>query len=103
MEVTVVQQSTAVAAMASRAEEMTMNSDSDKREYTIILAGKLGVGKTSIFRRIQTGVYTEYPAVSTGKSGEGELENYIYRTTLDGMDYTVSTRDIRYTALIYTR
>lgn len=85
--------------MASPSEEMAMNSDSDKREYTIILAGKLGVGKTSIFRRIQTGVFTEYPAVSTGKGGEGELENHIYKTTLDGMDYTVSTIVIHF----YTR
>ena len=53
--------------MANRPEEVAMNSDSDKREYTIILAGKLGVGKSSIFRRIQTGVFTEYPSVSTEK------------------------------------
>lgn len=87
--------------MANRPEEVAMNSDSDKREYTIILAGKLGVGKSSIFRRIQTGVFTEYPSVSTGKS-EGELENYIYKTTLDGMDYTVSTVVIRCMAMVHS-
>ena len=67
-----------------------MEDTSEAREFTFILAGKLGVGKSSIFKRIQTGSFSEYPSIgSTGKA-DGELEHYIYRTTLDGIEYTVS-------------
>lgn len=75
--------------MASLGNDMN-NSSANHKQYTIILAGKLGVGKTSIFKRIQTGLFLDYPPSSAGKA-EGELENHIYTTTMNGIEYTVSS------------
>ena len=66
------------------------------QDYTFILAGKFGVGKTSIFRRIQTGEFTDNDnsmLLDTGpRSGgsEAELEHHIYNSTLNGIEHNVS-------------
>ena len=47
--------------------------------YTTVLAGKYGVGKTSIFRRLMYDKYTEEGETIT-TSRNSELEKYIYTT-----------------------
>lgn len=63
------------------------------KEFSVILAGKLGVGKTTIFRRIQTGSFVEPPSsgASALRPSDGGLENYIYKTELADKSYTVMT------------
>ena len=60
-------------------------------EFSVILAGKLGVGKSTIFRRIQTGSFMEPPASagSVIRPSDGGLESYIYKTKLADKNYTV--------------
>ena len=55
-------------------------------EYTVILAGRLGVGKSSIFRRLSSDTFVTEPETMRGDSG---LENYVYHTTLNGEDIAV--------------
>lgn len=71
---------------------ITMSQDVN---YTFIFAGEFGVGKTSIFKRIQTGKFSDQSsvlldAVPLSGGSDGELEHYIYRDTLDGINFKVS-------------
>ena len=67
------------------------------KEQTFILAGKVGVGKTSLFRRVQTGTYVSTSAtpehLSTSQANplksEEELEYYLYNVTLQEQEYKV--------------
>ena len=66
------------------------------QDYTFILAGKFGVGKTAIFKRIQTGEYLEQSSilVDNGPRSAGsnaELEHYLYSVNFNDMEYNVST------------
>ena len=63
-------------------------------EFSVILAGKLGVGKSTIFRRIQTGSFVEPPPSggSVLRPSDGGLESYIYKAKLADKDYTVMIR-----------
>ncbi len=65
------------------------------QDYTFILAGRFGVGKTSIFRRIQTEEFSEQPTLllDTGPRSGGsdtELEHQVYKATINNMTYNVS-------------
>lgn len=59
-------------------------------EYTVILAGRLGVGKSSLFRRLSSDTFVTEPETMRGDSG---LENYVYHTTLNGED--IAVRSVR--------
>ena len=69
-----------------------MSQEAAAEEFSVILAGKLGVGKTTIFRRIQTGSFVEPPASggSVVRPSDGGLESYIYKTRIAGKNYTVT-------------
>ncbi len=66
--------------------------------YTFILAGKFGVGKTAIFNRIKTEEFTDEDndsnmLLDTGplsSGSDGELEHQLYRTTINSVKYEVS-------------
>lgn len=55
-------------------------------EYAFILAGRLGVGKSSLFRRLSSDTFTEDSDTMRGDTG---LENFVYHTTLNGEDIAV--------------
>lgn len=58
--------------------------------YTFVLAGKLGVGKSSIFRRLQKDEFVPTPPLSNGLSkSNGEMEHQIYHVTLRNQDFKV--------------
>ena len=61
-------------------------------EYTVVLAGKFGVGKTSLFTRLKGERFRETAAgegaATMARATEG-LENYLYDTTVDGKDVKV--------------
>ena len=50
------------------------------KSYTAVLAGKYGVGKTSIFRRLMYDKYTEEEETTKTSAGNSGLEKYIYTT-----------------------
>ena len=56
--------------------------------YTFVLAGKLGVGKSTIFRRLQNDGFVASAPLS--KSG-GEMEHQIYHVILRNQDFKVHT------------
>ena len=60
-------------------------------ELTVILAGVLGVGKSTIFKRIETGdfVQTPSPSISNSKNDCG-IECYTYKKAIDEKEYNVS-------------
>lgn len=71
---------------------VVMDEVSESKEFSFVLAGKLGVGKSSIFRRIQSGTFSEIPSGGSGQGRpDGELEHHIYHTTLNDEDYSVSS------------
>ena len=63
-------------------------------DFTFILAGKFGVGKTSLFKRIQTGGFSDLSLMtnSSPDSGgsDGELEHLMYEVKLNNTDFKVS-------------
>lgn len=67
------------------------------KELTLILAGKLGVGKTSLFRRVQTGTFVsaatpEHVSITSqanSTKSEEELEYFLYNVTLGEQEYKV--------------
>ena len=56
-------------------------------EYSFILAGRLGVGKSSIFTRLQHDVYYSDDKTRTRRF---DLENFVYGCTVNGKDIKVS-------------
>ena len=77
------------------------------QDYTFILAGRFGVGKTSIFKRIQTGEFSEQPTLllDTGlRSGgsDAELEHQVYKATTNEMTYNVSSSYTRKKGLFHS-
>lgn len=61
-------------------------------ELTVILAGVFGVGKSTIFKRIETGDFVQTPppqSLSNSKS-DGGIECYTYKKTIDEKEYNVS-------------
>lgn len=60
-------------------------------EFTFIFAGVLGVGKTTIFKRIETGEFVQTPAPTLANSkSDSDIENYIYVQTIHDKEYKVS-------------
>ena len=64
--------------------------------YTFVLAGKLGVGKSTIFRKLQKDEFVVSTPLSNGlsKSG-GEMEHQIYQVTLRNQDFKVPIFTVR--------
>ena len=61
-------------------------------EFTFIFAGVLGVGKTTIFKRIETGEFVQTPAPTLANSkSDSDIENYIYVQTINDKEYKVSS------------
>ena len=61
-------------------------------EYSIVLGGRVGVGKTSLFRRLKRNDFSEEPSTSdTLHRWEGGLEKWVYETTLEDKDVKVSS------------
>ena len=58
-------------------------------EFTFILAGKVGVGKTSIFKRIQTGEFMEQSLSNAPSKSDSEMEHQVYNVTLNDTQYKV--------------
>lgn len=54
-------------------------------DFTFVLAGKIGVGKTTIFRRIQVGHFVE-----TAMSENEEIEHCLYKAKIKDNDFKVS-------------
>ena len=52
--------------------------------YSIVLGGKFGVGKSSLFRRLRSDDFCE-------EGGEAGAERYTYKTTIDGKAVEVSS------------
>ena len=67
------------------------------KELTFILAGKVGVGKTTLFKRVQTGTYVSTSVAPKHQSSsqvtplksEEELEYCLYNVTLQEQQYKV--------------
>jgi len=57
---------------------------STAHKYSIIMLGEVGVGKTSIFNRIKTGLFHEGQRSTLGE------DHLVYSTTVDGDSVNVS-------------
>jgi len=56
-------------------------------EYSIVFAGRVGVGKSSLFTRLQHGVFSEYSRTGTGT--DMGIENFVYEATVNDKDVKV--------------
>lgn len=53
-------------------------------EYSFILAGRVGVGKSSLFKRLQYGIFSEFTEDKLGtRRYEMGLESFVYETTIE--------------------
>lgn len=64
-------------------------------EYSFVLAGKFGVGKSTLFKRIKTkktpdNVVSGRTTTRTWGEDEG-IDNLLYETSVDGRDVRVSS------------
>jgi len=55
-----------------------------QHKYNVIMLGEVGVGKTSIFNRIKTGIFHDGPRSTLGE------DHLVYSTTVDGDNLSVS-------------
>ena len=69
-----------MATLSSRANE--------GYQYSIILGGRVGVGKTALFHRILYDTYSEEPRSPTGHYEDG-LERGVYCLKLNGEEVKV--------------
>ena len=53
-------------------------------EYNIVLAGRVGVGKSALFRRLRKNDFEETCASETLTRYEGGSERWVYRTEVGG-------------------
>lgn len=61
-----------------------MSDKSVPAEYSIVLGGRVGVGKTSLLRRLKRNEFSEEPSTSdTLHRWEGGLEKWVYETQLE--------------------
>lgn len=73
-----------------------MREEEDMPNITILLAGVLGVGKTTIFKRIETGEFVQCPSPAVVSKSDLEAKHFIYTDNIEGKDYKV--RPLLYTA-----
>lgn len=65
-------------------------------EYSVILAGKFGVGKSCIFERLKTGEVPDGVTRGTSRStntwgdDDGGLDNFVYEREIEGRRIKVS-------------
>lgn len=65
-------------------------------EYNFILAGKYGVGKSSLFTRLKTGDVPDGVTEGTSRStrtwgdDDGGLDSFVYEREIDGKKIRVS-------------
>ena len=67
---------------------MSTLSRASDYEYSVILGGRLGVGKTSLYSRILRDSVPEEPRSPTGQYEDG-LERGVYSMTVDGQEVKV--------------
>ena len=58
-------------------------------EYSIVFAGRVGVGKSSLFTRLQHGGFSEYSDRNATSGRDMGIENFVYETTVSGKDVKV--------------
>ena len=58
-------------------------------EYSIVFAGRVGVGKSYLFSRLQNGVFSEYSDKTGTRRWDMGLENFVYETTVNGKEVKV--------------
>jgi len=54
-----------------------------------VFAGRVGVGKSSLFSRLQHGVFSEYSDKTGTRRWDMGLENFVYETTVNGKEVKV--------------
>ena len=54
-----------------------------------MFAGRVGVGKSSLFSRLQHGVFSEYSDKTGTRRWDMGLENFVYETTVNGKEVKV--------------
>ncbi len=65
------------------------------QEYSFVLAGRVGVGKSSIFHRLSYNEFLDADRAkrnTTTRPYDEGVEKYDYRTTVDGREVQVSGR-----------
>lgn len=60
------------------------------QNFTFILAGVLGVGKTTIFKRIETGEFVQTPNPASVSKSDVEIEHFLYTHNNREKEFKVS-------------